>query len=78
MILKAKETGLNDTAVIGVYIFYNLIYALFAFPLGILADKVGLKTIFITGLVVFTFVYFGMAINTNMYFFRLMSVLHAA
>ena len=55
--------------VIGVYIFYNLIYALFAFPIGVLADNVGLKTIFIIGLVLFATVYFGMAVNTNLYFF---------
>jgi len=47
--------------VIGVYIFYNLIYALFALPIGILADKVELKTIFIFGLALFAMVYFGMA-----------------
>lgn len=55
--------------VIGVYIFYNLIYALFAFPIGILADNVGLKTIFIIGLGLFAIVYFGMSVNTNLYFF---------
>lgn len=55
--------------VIGVYIFYNLIYALFAFPIGILADKVGLKTIFIGGLALFSAVYFGMSVNTNITFF---------
>jgi MFS family permease len=55
--------------VIGVYIFYNLIYALFAFPTGILADRVGLKTIFIIGLVLFSVVYFGMALNNNLYLF---------
>lgn len=55
--------------VIGVYIFYNLIYAFFAFPIGVLADYVGLKTIFIIGLVLFAIVYFGMAVNTNLYFF---------
>lgn len=69
LLLKAKQAGLEDTMVIGVYIFYNLIYALFAFPIGILADKVGLKTIFIVGLALFTIVYFGMAINTNLTFF---------
>ncbi|HEY3371222.1 MAG TPA: MFS transporter [Prolixibacteraceae bacterium] len=69
LLLKAKQAGLDDTMVIGVYIFYNLIYALFAFPIGILADKLGLKTIFITGLAIFTIVYFGMALNTNLYFF---------
>ncbi|MBE0422958.1 MAG: MFS transporter [Lutibacter sp.] len=69
LILKAKQSGLDDTVVIGIYIFYNLIYALFAFPVGILADKIGLKTIFIIGLAFFAAVYFGMSINTNLYFF---------
>jgi MFS family permease len=69
LLLQAKEAGLDDTMVIGVYIFYNLIYALFAFPIGILADQVGLKTIFIFGLVLFAIVYFGMAVNTNLYLF---------
>jgi MFS family permease len=65
LLLRAKESGLDDTMVIGVYIFYNLIYALFAFPIGILADKIGLKKILLFGLVLFSIVYFGMAFNTN-------------
>lgn len=69
LLLKVKQAGLNDTAVIGVYIFYNLIYALFAFPIGMLADKIGLKTVFIIGLFSFATVYFGMAISTNLYFY---------
>lgn len=69
LLLKAKQSGLDDTMVIGVYIFYNLIYALFSFPVGILADKIGLKWIFITGLLMFAFVYFGMALNTNIFIF---------
>ena len=69
LILKAKQAGIDDTLVIGIYIFYNLVYALFAFPIGVLADKIGLKTIFIIGLAVFSAVYFGMALNTNLYYF---------
>ncbi len=69
LLLQAKQSGLDDTMVIGVYIFYNLIYALFAFPIGIIADKVGLKTIFIVGLAFFSTVYFGMSVNTNLYLF---------
>jgi MFS family permease len=69
LLLQAKQSGLDDTMLIGVYIFYNLIYALFAFPMGMLADKVGLKTIFIIGLGLFSAVYFGMAINENLYVF---------
>ena len=69
LLLQAKQAGLDDSMVIGIYIFYNLIYALFAFPVGIIADNVGLKTIFITGLALFAMVYFGMSMNSNLYLF---------
>ncbi|MFV8357661.1 MFS transporter [Flavobacterium sp. XS1P32] len=67
LLLKAKQAGLTDTAVIGVYIFYNLVYALCAFPIGIFADKIGLKKMFVFGLFLFAIVYFGMAFSTNIY-----------
>ncbi len=67
LLLKAKQAGLDDTQVIGVYIFYNLIYALSAFPTGIIADKIGLKKMFIIGLGLFVIVYFGMGFSTNLY-----------
>ncbi len=69
LLLKAKQAGLSDTSTIGVYIFYNLIYAIFAFPLGVLADKISFKKMFIIGLVLFSIVYFGMAANSNIYIF---------
>ena len=48
---------------IGMYIFYNLVYALASYPLGALADKIGLKTTLIAGLTLFAGVYlcFGFA-----------------
>lgn len=67
LLLKAKASGLNDTWIIGLYIFYNLIYALAAFPLGILADKIGLKKMFSIGLLLFAIVYLGMATTCNAY-----------
>lgn len=69
LLLKAKQSGLDDTAVIGIYIFYNLVYAAFSFPVGIIADKIGMKKIFIAGLFLFAVVYFGMSFNNNLYFF---------
>lgn len=69
LLLQAKQSGLDDTAVIGVYIFYNLVYALFAFPVGILADKLGLKWVFIFGLGLFAAVYFGMSFTSGFYGF---------
>ena len=76
LLLKAKQSGLDDTMVIGVYIFYNLIYALFAFPIGIIADKIGLKKVFVIGLVLFSVVYFGMSANTNLIMFFVLFFLY--
>ncbi len=69
LLLKLKESGISDTLAIGAYIFYNLVYAAFAFPAGIIADKMGLKKIFVLGLVLFSIVYIGMATINNIYFY---------
>jgi MFS family permease len=72
LILKMKESGINDTMVIIIYIFYNLVFALTAFPVGIIGDKVGLKAMMIIGLVIFGAVYFGMAFaNSKVTYFIL-------
>jgi len=72
LLLKIKEAGFADTTVIGAYIFYNLIYAIFSYPLGVLADKIGMKKIFIAGLALFATTYFGMAVaNSTLLFFVL-------
>lgn len=65
LLLKAKQSGLSDTMVIGIYIFYNLIYALTAFPLGALADKIGFRKMLVFGLLIFSAVYFGMGLTSN-------------
>ncbi len=66
LLLKAKQSGITDTSIIILYIFYNLVYALFAYPLGSLADKVGLKKMFVTGLFGFAIVYTGMGWNNSL------------
>jgi MFS family permease len=76
LLLRMKESGLTDTAVIGVYIFYNLAFALLAYPVGILADKLGLKKIFLAGLFVFAVVYAGFAVNNNLIIFFVLFFLY--
>ncbi len=66
LLLKMKDNGLSTEAVVGIYIFYNLIYAVMAYPLGIAADQIGLKKVFIFGLIIFAMVYTGFAFNDNM------------
>ncbi len=76
LLLKIKAAGLSDSAVIGVYIFYNLIYALAAYPLGILADRVGMKRVFVGGLLLFAAVYAGMAFASTWPVFALLFFLY--
>lgn len=65
LLLMAKYIGIPDLHIIGVYIFYNLVYALFAFPMGHLADKIGMKPTFIIGLFMFAIVYGSMIFVQN-------------
>ena len=60
LLLSIKSKGFSDTYMIGIYIFYNLVYAVLALPVGILADKFGLARTLIVGLVVFAIVYVSM------------------
>ena len=76
LLLKVKQSGLSDTMVIGIYIFYNLVYALSAFPIGAVADRIGFKKMFIIGLLLFAVVYFGMAANNNTYLFFVLFLLY--
>lgn len=61
LILKSKNISGSDTLAITGYIFYNIIYAVSSYPIGLLADKFGKKRIFIIGLIIFSTVYFGFA-----------------
>lgn len=69
LLLKAKESGLNDVQTISLYIFYNFIYAITSYRLGMLSDSIGKKKVFLMGLVFFIIAYGGMAFNTHLKIF---------
>lgn len=69
LLLKMKDAGLPDTTIILVYIFYNLVFALSAFPLGKLADRIGMRNIFLTGMLFFCITYGGFALTESMQVF---------
>ena len=76
LLLRAKQAGMNDSKVIMVYIFYNLVYAISSFPIGLLADKIGLKKIFIVGLFIFVVVYAGMVFANHSFHFYILFFLY--
>ncbi|MFI5129988.1 MAG: MFS transporter [Chitinophagales bacterium] len=65
LLLKTKEITGDDTITIAAYVFYNLVFALSSYPLGALADKLGFRKVFISGLVLFAIVYAGFALNPS-------------
>ncbi|ANE53572.1 MFS transporter [Flavisolibacter tropicus] len=67
LLLKTKEITGSDTTTILAYIFYNLVYAVASYPLGVLADRFGLKRVFCGGLLVFAIVYLLFALSTTTY-----------
>jgi len=76
LLLKVKEAGYSDMLTIGAYIFYNLVYAIFSYPLGILADRLGLKNILVFGFIIFIVVYAGMSLTRNLYLFFVLFILY--
>lgn len=70
LLLKTREVTGSDPLTIGAYILYNLVFALSSYPLGAMADRIGIKKVFMGGLVLFTLVYliFGMTNSTIVIF----------
>ena len=67
LILKTKVISDSATLAILGYVFYNIVYAGFSYPLGKLSDKYGKKKIYSGGLLIFSFVYLGFATLGSVY-----------
>ena len=65
LLLITKEVSNSDTVTIAAYIFYNLTYAAVSYPFGSLADRFGIRKIFIGGLLLFSIVYAGFAFHPS-------------
>ena len=44
------------------YVFYNLVFALASYPMGVLADRLGTKKVLVAGLLLFVITYAGFAV----------------
>jgi MFS family permease len=58
-------TFTSDSITIAAYIFYNLVYALASYPMGVLADRLGFRKIILLGFILFAGVYAGFAFNPS-------------
>jgi len=62
LLLRASQLGLPLTGVITAYILYNTVYALAAYPLGTVSDRVPRHLVFATGLGFFAVGYLGLGL----------------
>ncbi len=77
LLLYLKYKGFSDTQMISFYIFYNLVYAAMSLPVGIIADKLGLKRIIAFGFLIFAVVYGTMPLANSWIIFGLLFGLYA-
>lgn len=52
-LLRAQDFGLQESIAILLYLLFNVVYALSAFPMGVLSDKIGKRTVISLGYAVF-------------------------
>jgi len=76
LLLMLKYKGISDVQMIGLYIFYNLVYALVSFPIGYIADRIGLKRVLIAGLFIFSAVYISFGFINDIVFILIIFLLY--
>ncbi len=76
LLLKTKQVTGDDITTIGAYVFYNLVFALSSYPLGSLADQLGFKKVFLSGLLLFAVVYTGFAFNPSTWMIFLLFLIY--
>lgn len=77
LILRLNDLGLSATQTTLVYTAYNLLYALMAYPLGSLADRVGAKALVMLGFMAYALVYLGFGLSSTIWQGILLFLLYA-
>lgn len=65
LILRSKDLGMSAMLVVLAYVVYNIFYALFSYPAGVLSDKIGFKKVLLAGFFIFALVYAGFGLTHN-------------
>ena len=65
LILRAENVGISKEFIPIIYLIFNLVYSLSSTPLGMLADKVGMKRMILFSFIFYAGIYAGLAFVTN-------------
>lgn len=66
LLLRAQKAGLAIRLLPIIYFVYNIIYAVFSTPAGILSDKIGHRNTFMIGMIIFSGTYFLFSFNVSL------------
>ncbi len=66
LLLRAGNLGNPLATVILMYLTYNIVYGIFAYPAAMISDKIGKKKILVAGYLFYGLVYLGFAVFTSM------------
>lgn len=77
LLLMVKNAGVSDTWVIFSYMFYNLVYAVLSLPVGMFADRIGLKNMLVISIAVFAIVYLMFALTPSVFMVIIAFLLYA-
>jgi MFS family permease len=65
IILRAQDLGNSVLLISLMLIMFNVVYALFSMPAGILSDRLGRRKVIIAGWIVYALVYLGLAVTNQ-------------
>jgi MFS family permease len=61
LVLRAQASGLSVSGILGMVLSYNLVYSVLSGPAGALSDRIGRRTLLISGWLVYALIYLGFA-----------------
>ena len=67
LILRAENVGVPKEFIPIIYLIFNLVYSLSSTPLGMLADKIGMKRMILFSFLFYAGIYAGLAFVANQY-----------
>ena len=65
LLLRAKTQGASLLTVILMYLVYNIVYCVFAYPAARLSDRIGRKKVLVAGYFSYGLVYLGFALTSS-------------
>lgn len=63
ILLRAKDLGLGVSTVILAYLAFNVAYAVLAYPMGSLSDRLGRRKLILVGFALYAVTYLGLALT---------------